>query len=288
MVRKFKSVSLLVLCTFAATVWYAVFYFESHQHLEVTFFDIGQGDSIFIEAPNGNQILIDGGPDASVLSKLGKTLPFWDHSLDVLLLTHAHADHVDGLIEVLKRYHVGMIVESGEAYSTPDYHEWHRIIQEKNIPVTIAHEGEIIDAGGGVLLTMLSPFADANGVSFKNPHDANVSSRLSYGSTSVLLMGDAEKPMEYRLIRENPDTLGSIVLKVGHHGSKTSSSQEFLDAIHPAYAVISVGRHNRYGHPHLEVLDRLTSSGIKIFRTDVNGDVLYESNGKDFSITAIN
>lgn len=280
-VRRF---SLFILLLVVVLVWYAVFYFEAHQNLLVTFFDIGQGDSIFIEAPNGNQILIDGGPGDAVLAKLGKALPFWDRSFDLLVLTHAHVDHVGGLLEVLKRYHIGAVLESGEEYSTPEYHEWHKLIKEKNIPVIFARRGQIIYIGKEIKLNVLSPFENYNGVSLKNPHEANVSTKLIFGKTSVLLMGDAEKPIEYRLLEEKPAELKSDILKVGHHGSKTSSVEEFLQAVSPKIAVIQVGRKNRYGHPTQEVLDRLSSLGIKILRTDLDGDIKFESDGSLYSL----
>src|SRR3989344_4542524 len=114
--QNIKPIFLVVLTALAVIIWYAVFYFESRQNLIVTFFDIGQGDSIFIEIPGGNQILIDGGPNVAVLSKLGETMPFWDRSIDLVILTHPHADHVDGLVEVLKRFEVDMVLESGVSH----------------------------------------------------------------------------------------------------------------------------------------------------------------------------
>ena len=278
-IKKYAPVIFLsVLALGVAGIWHQVFYFETHQNLIVSFFDIGQGDSIFIEAPDGNQILIDGGPSDAVLAKLGSVMPFWDRSIDLVILTHAHVDHVAGLVEVLKRYRVDRVLESGEAYSTPEYQEWHNLIQEKNIPVTIAAAGEEVRAG--VLgISVLSPFENENGVSFKNPHDANVSARLAYGSTSVLFMGDAEKQIEYRLAYEHPGELSSDILKVGHHGSKTSTSEEFVKRVRPKFAVISVGRKNRYGHPNQQTLDTLQKFSISVLRTDLDGDVSFVSNG---------
>lgn len=277
-VKKIFIVSLVFL---AVLIWYAVFYFDFHQNLLVTFFDVGQGDAIFIEAPNGNQILVDGGPGDKVLAKLGSKLPFWDRSLDLLVLTHAHADHVGGLLEVLRRYQIGAVLESGEEYSTPEYQEWRRLIKEKNIPVIVARRGQVVYIGKEIKLDVLSPFQNYNGVSLKNPHDANVVSRLSHGENSFLLMGDAEKSLEFRLLFESLSSkflvLSSQVLKVGHHGSKTSSSEEFLKIVSPRFAVIQVGRKNRYGHPHQEVLDRLVAIGAKILRTDLEGDIGFTS-----------
>lgn len=278
-IKKYGAVIFLAICAAgAALVWYAVLYAEAHRNLNVSFFDVGQGDSIFIESPDGNQILIDGGPGDAVLAKLGRAMPFWDRSLDLVILTHAHADHATGLAEVLKRYHVDRVLESGEAYGTPEYAEWRRLIKEKNIPVAAAHAGQEVRAGA-LRLRVLSPFENKSGVSFKNPHDANVSVKLIYGKISVLLTGDAEKMIEHRLLYEHPEILSSDILKVGHHGSKTSTTKEFLAAVSPKIAVISAGKKNRYGHPKQEVLDRLTAAGARIFRTDIDGDIEFSSNG---------
>ncbi|MDO8600152.1 MAG: MBL fold metallo-hydrolase [bacterium] len=273
-----------VLAFVSVFIWYAVFYAEAHRRLlSVHFFDIGQGDAIFVEAPNGNQILVDGGPDNTVLAKLGETMPFWDRSIDVLVLSHPHADHLDGLVEVVKRYDVGVVIESGANHTIPEYAEWHALLREKNIPVVIPKVGERIDAGGGVALDVLSPLENFEGVSPKNIHDANVVGRLMYASTSVLLMGDAEEKLEYRLLYSGV-FIDSDVLKVGHHGSKTSTSEEFLRAVSPEIAVIQVGRKNRYGHPYQGVLDRLAAFGVRIFRNDLDGDILLQSDGVSFIV----
>lgn len=279
--RNQKTLLVIFLALGTALIWYAVFYFESHQNLLVTFFDVGQGDAIFIEVPNGNQILVDGGPNAQVLSKLGQRMPFWDRSLDLVILTHPHADHLDGLLEVLKRYNVSTVIETGVRHSIPEYSEWQQLLKEKNVNVVIAKRGQRIQLSDSAYLDILTPFEGFEGKSPKNIHDSMVVSKLFYGSTTALLMGDAERPLEYQLVFEGTN-LKVDILKVGHHGSKTSSSEEFLKAVSPRYAVISVGKKNRYGHPHQEVVDRLNSLGIKIFRTDVDGDITLVGDGAAF------
>lgn len=282
--KNINTVFVLVLLAATSVIWYTVFYFELHQNLIVTFFDTGQGDSIFIEVPNGNQILIDGGPSDRILGKLGRTMPFWDRSIDLMILTHPHADHVTGLFEALKRYDVGMVLESGSEYGTPEYKEWHELLRKKKVPVVIAHAGQKIIAGRSATLDVLSPWENFVGVSLKNPHDTNISTRMRYGSTTALLMGDAERPIEYRLVAEMDNALRSDILKVGHHGSKTSSSAEFLAVVRPQIAVIQVGRKNRYGHPAQEVLDRLAAIGAKILRNDLDGDIKIESDSTHYFI----
>ena len=280
-----KLVFILLLAAATAVIWYAVFYFEARQNLLVTFFDIGQGDAILIEVPNGNQILVDGGPGKAILGKLGRTLPFWDRSIDLLVLTHPHADHLDGLLEVSKRYHVEAVLTSGAEHSIPEYQEWKELLSAKKIKVITAQAGQRIDAGDGVMMDVFSPLNDFSGRSLKNPHDATVVTRLTNGNSSFLFMGDAEKSLEYRLLLDSKfQILDSDVLKVGHHGSKTSSAEEFLAAVSPEVALIQVGRKNRYGHPHQEVLDRLSAVGAKILRNDLDGDIVIESQGTGLEI----
>lgn len=273
------QLAFLGLLAFAVcAIWYAVFYVEARENLRITFFDIGQGDSELVEFPNGNQVLIDGGPDARVVEKLGSVMPFWDRSLDLVILTHPHVDHLAGLLEVLKRYNVGMIMETGVNYSTSEYAEWHKLLKEKGIPIIIAKRGQRIVAGQNSFFDVLTPFDDFVGKSVSNVHDAMIVSRLRYGSTTVLFTGDAEKPVEYRLLMSNTDLVADI-LKVGHHGSKTSTTEDFLTRVHPRFAVISVGKKNKYGHPHQGVIDRLKSFGIETLRTDENGGILFVSDG---------
>ena len=281
-IKKYAPLFLLICCAAGvALIWYAVFYIEAHRDLVMTVFDIGQGDSIFIEMPNGNQVLIDGGPDDAVLAKLGAVLPFWNRTLDLVILTHPHADHVTGLISVLKRYHVGMVLESGVNYATPEYDEWRLLEKEKNVPVVIAHRGQVVHLSSKTQLNILTPFDSFIGASPKNVHDAMVVAKLRDGSATALLTGDAEKPLEYQLLFAG-DNLASDVLKVGHHGSKTSTTEDFLQAVSPKIAVISVGRKNRYGHPAPEVVDRIAAFGAALFRTDRDHDVRFESDGKIF------
>src|SRR3989344_8979537 len=157
--------TILILCfvSVASFVWYAVFYFEARQNLLVTFFDIGQGDSSFIEAPNGNQVLIDGGPDDTVLSKLGREMPFWDRSIDAVILTHPDKDHIAGLVEVLKRYDVGMVLWTGVLHSNAEYDEWKKLLAEKEIPVFIAKRGQKMVIGEGIVFHVLAPFENFEG-----------------------------------------------------------------------------------------------------------------------------
>ncbi len=274
---------LVFLAAAAAFVWYAVVYAEAGRDFAVTFFDVGQGDAIFIETENRQQILIDGGPNDRVLAKLGRLMPFWDRSLDLVILTHPHADHLDGLVEALKRYDVKMVLETGVRHSIPEYGEWREFLEKKKVNVVIAKAGQRVRFSETAHLDILAPFENFAGESPKNIHDAMIVAKLTNGALTVLLMGDAEKPIEHKLLLSDAD-IDSDILKVGHHGSKTSTSQEFLDAVSPSLAVISAGRKNRYGHPYQDVLARLAGAGIRVRRTDRDGDVRLLSDGLKYGI----
>lgn len=269
----------------AVFVWASVFALEAEDgRLALSLFDVGQGDALFIDAGNGNQVLIDGGPDDAMLAKIGGAMPFWDHRIELVVLTHPHADHLDGLIPVLERYDIGMVIESGVNHSIPEYDTWHRIIRDRGIPLRIAKAGERIRLSPDATLEVLAPLRDFAGASVP-VHDAMIVLRLADRDAKALLMGDAEDELEREMLRSGADVRADA-LKVGHHGSKTSTSDAFLAAVRPAIAVISVGSKNRYGHPHQMVLDRLRAAGIRIFRTDRDGDITFVSDGVTFVSTS--
>lgn len=253
--------------------------------LRVYFLDVGQGDAIFIQNANGNQVLIDGGPDNKVIQELSKIMPFNDRSIDLVILTHPHADHVNGLIEVLRRYDISQILENYYAYNTPEYGEWNKLKSEA--VVTQASVGQTIDLGLGAKIKILYPFPENSGQQpVNNPNNASVVAKLIFGNESVLLVGDAELPVEKKMIAMGED-LDSDFLKAGHHGSKTSTSEELLKAVTPKAVFIEVGAKNTYGHPSPEVLNRLDNFGIKYYRTDIDGTVKLILNGRDYSISSL-
>ena len=242
--------------------------------------------TVFIETPNGNQILIDGGPNDRILGKLGRTLPFWDRSIDLVILTHPEKDHLAGLVDVLDRYKVGAALWTGVEHSTAEYREWVSALEEKNTPTFIARVGQRVKIGSDITLDILAPFDDWNGKTATKLNDTGIVSRLQHGKISMLFTGDISKSVERRLLFESLNSklliLDSDVLKVGHHGSKTSSIEEFLNAVSPEVSVIQVGGKNRYGHPTQEVLGRLAAVGARILRNDLEGDVRFESDGTTY------
>lgn len=275
---------MIVLFSLNILAWLAVYSLSQPQFLEVAFFDIGQGDAIFIETPQRYQILIDGGPSSVILEKLGDEMPFWDRTIDLIILTHPEHDHIAGLLEVLNRYKVENILWTGVLRDTAEYKEWIKLIREEkdkeDAKIEIAQAGQQID-GGLASINVLWPLENLEGKTVKNTNNSSVIVRLVFGENSFLFTGDAGKSVERKLIKEGAK-IDSDVLKVGHHGSKTSTSKEFVEAVSPEIAVISCGKDNRYGHPYSETLENL--KGIKIFRTDLDGDIKIISDGWRYKI----
>lgn len=249
----------------------------SSSNLEVVFFDVGQGDAIFIETHDGFQILIDGGPDLTVLEKLAKEMPFYDRTIDLIILTHPEKDHLFGLLEVLKRYKVENILWTGVVRETAEWQEWEKLISEEAMPAAglIAQAGQrmVLQEEPLILLNLLHPFENLEGREFKNSNDTSIVAQLVFGEVSFLFTGDITKKVEKKLIEQGIN-LESEILKVCHHGSKTSSSLGFLEKVSPEVAVITVGENN-YGHPHAEVLANLEKFGIEVLITRELGDIKF-------------
>lgn len=257
----------------------SLYYFQEPKNLEVNFFDVGQGDAIFIKTPNHQKILIDGGPDNKIIYKLGHNLPFYEKEIDLMILTHPHADHLTGLIEILKRYKVKKIISTGVMHKTPEYIEWLEEIKKQDVPMEIAKAGQVINFGENLQMEILYPFLDLASKEVENLNNTSIVSKLTFGKTSFLFTGDAGSEVEQELI-ESKTNLKADVLKVAHHGSKDATSQKFLDKVQPKYAVISVGEKNMFGHPSRAVINRLERMNVQIFRTDKDGDIKILSDGE--------
>jgi len=269
---------LIFLFVIAVVTWIGVFIeVKQSQILKVEFFDIGQGDSIFVETGDKKQMLIDGGPDASILEKIGRAIPFYDRYIDIIVLTHPEQDHLNGLIEIIKRYDIGAIITNGIVRDTSQYKEWMEIIEQKNIPLYIAQKGGIIDFDNGVYLNILYPFENMYNKELSDSNNYSIVSKLVYKNFDTLFTGDIEKSVEKKLIKSDID-LKSDILKIAHHGSKTSSSKEFLDAVGAVIAIIQMGKDNQYGHPHQEVLERLKN--LRALLTGEHGDIEVFSDGR--------
>lgn len=273
---------ILLLFIIAVLVFVALFQ-KSDQNLHIYFFDVGQGDAILVEKGE-EQVLIDGGPDTSVLSKLGGVMPFWDYKIEYLILTHPHADHLVGLVEVAKRYEIGQIISSDATHTTGEYLEWLKTIKEKNIPHKVGVKGEKWEVGDCSIICeeweIFYPEESFKDRKVDNLNNTSVVAKMTYGDFSVFLPGDAEREVLDRVASDN--NIDSDVLKVAHHGSDNGLTSNFLKAISPELAVISVGKDNKYGHPGKNTLELLKN--LKVLRTDLNGDIKLTSNGKNFWI----
>lgn len=275
-----KIIFLIFLFVIALVIWIFVFSQKNRGLLKVEFFDVGQGDAEFIETPLKQQVLIDGGPDLSILEKLGKAMPFYDRYIDLVILTHPEQDHLNGLIELLKRYNVGVIITTGVVRDTEQYKEWINTIKEKKIPVYIAQMGGEVNFSENLKLDILYPLENLAGEKISDSNNTSIVSKLIYGDFEVLFTGDIEKSVENKIVASGQN-LQSDIIKIAHHGSKTSSGEEFLKAADALLAVIEVGKDNKYGHPHQEVLDRLKN--LNILDTK-NGNIEIFSNGMSFEI----
>ena len=284
---KLKLVILVILLLVAAFSVYAASREDRGGILTVAFLDIGQGDAIFIDTPSGNQMLIDGGPGKSVLRELSKVMPFYDRSIDVVIATHADQDHVGGLPNVLKNYKVNIFMEPGLSGPSSSYEELEKMVERLDTPTQgrgadqsvgfkkiLARRGMVVDLGDGAILQILFPVIDPPGT---NTNMSSIVAKLVYGENEFMLTGDSPIAIEDYLV--SLGGLKSDVLKAGHHGSKTSSSDEFVRAVAPQYTVISAGKNNRYGHPHQEVLDILNNFGTKILFTFELGQIVFKSDG---------
>jgi len=257
--------------------------------LRVYFLNVGQGDAIYIRTPDEQDILIDGGPDASVLSELGKVMSFWDRQIDVMVLTHPHSDHVAGLVEVLRRFEVKQIYYTGVLHTAPDYLAWLAEIKNKNVPMNIVQDFSELKLSEDIKLQFLFPITSLVNQKMTELNNSSIVARLVNGDTEFLFTGDAEIEVEEALLKkycapEQECLLRSDVLKVGHHGSTSSSAEEFLNAVDPRLAVITVGIDNAFGHPHLRTLKRLERLNIETLRTDERGIIRMSSDSRQILV----
>ncbi len=247
----------------------------------VAFLDVGQGDAIFVQSPGGMQLLVDAGRSEEVLRGLGKVMRFSDKDIDYVLATHPDADHIGGLGDVLDRFNVAHIIRTENENDTSLWEEVEKKIESEGAVVTMAQRGQRFDLGQGVYLDILFPDVDVR------EYESNMSSivaRLVYGQHSFMLTGDAPKAIEEYLVLIEGEYLESDVLKVGHHGSRTSTSELFLAEVSPTYALISAGKDNSYGHPHVEVTDALFNASIETFNTAEYGHVIFWSDGENLTV----
>jgi beta-lactamase superfamily II metal-dependent hydrolase len=258
--------------------------------LRVYALDIGQGDSLLIVSPTGKSVLVDTGNPGNqsiVLNALVEEIGA--RRIDLFIASHPHNDHIGSAASVIRSSTVASVLDSGFSHTTAAYENYLRAVRRSGARFTEASPGQTFDIGGGAVITVLAPirpyFKQSELREGANPQNANsVVVRLDYNNFSMLFTGDAEAETEARMIA-NGANLRAKVLKVGHHGSRYASSREFLEAVRPEAAIISVGRGNNYGHPTRATLNRLRNVGATIYRTDRQGEITITSNGTSYQIT---
>jgi beta-lactamase superfamily II metal-dependent hydrolase len=238
--------------------------------------DIGQGDSFLIEAANGKRILIDGGRDSTVLSELSKVMPSGDTSIDVMIATHPDADHIGGLEPVLQRYRVGLFLTSQVTTDTKTFMGLYAELYKEHIPSYYVRRNMVITLDTDATFTILFPDRDTSGW---KTNEASVVGKLQAGTRSMLFTGDSPSSIEHFLVQAYHGELASDVLKLGHHGSKYSSSDEYLKAVAPTLGLVSAGIDNSYHHPNVETLDRLKALNIPWISTQDMGTVALSTDG---------
>lgn len=277
MINKNKVFIFCLLVLFGGILFVSEFNRDSG--LQVSFLDVGQGDSIYIKAFDKTDMLIDGGKNGDLLlQNLSSVMDSFDSRIDVLVITHPDEDHSGGLVSVVREYNVGAIFISGNISDNTNYNQILKIAELKKIPTFKAEAGTniFLDKDKKIVFEILSPRGE---VLFEESNSTSISGRLVYGQNEFMLTGDAGVEIEERIIKENID-ISSDVLKLGHHGSKTSSSMDFLKAVNPEIAIISAGENNSYGHPHKEVVDKIDSLGVKSLATYDLGIITFLADGQ--------
>lgn len=259
--------------------------------LRIWFLDIGQGDAILMESGLSEWIMVDGGPDDTVLTRMGEIMPFYEHTIKLIILSHPHADHMNGLIGVLERYEVESIVMTGVRYDYAGYEKLYQLAAEKGVKIIFV-DGSFDLRLGKIGIDLIYPEKNLQGGYFNNVNNSSVVFRLIYGDNSAFFSGDLEIEKEEEIAKqvhdenaagENILNLDADILKAGHHGSKTSNSEEFVSLISPDFAVISCGVDNKFNHPFAGTLERFSRLGATIYRTDIDGTIEAKLDGTNIT-----
>lgn len=246
---------------------------DDKNSIKISYIDVGQGDSALIQV-NSKSLLIDAGTNEST----SKLISYLDKQnikkLDYIVATHPHEDHIGGMDAVIKKYDVGQFYAPKKITNTKTFESMVNVLKSKNLKINVAKPGVNLDLGTNVKCEMLAPNSD----NYENLNNYSAVIKITYGNSKFLFTGDAEKLSEKEILNKNYD-ISSDVIKIGHHGSSSSSSKAFLDKVSPKIAIISCGKNNDYGHPHRETINELTKRKIQIYRTDVDGTIILKSDG---------
>lgn len=260
----------IILCVVMLTSWYVL---NKEQYLSVVFLDVGQGSSAYIKTPDGYEILVDSGETNKTLRNLSKMRPVWDRHINMFVLSHPDKDHMAMFPNLLRRFFVDVFVETGKDKDFGLFDAVDRVLDRKNTQRMVFVPSQKMEVSPGVYVTILHP--SQNSLNKLSDNDSSLIFILEYAGVTFLFTGDASSFIEKELIRKYGETLNIDVLLVGHHGSKTSTDHEFIQTTSPAYAVISSGKDNRYGHPHKQTLETLHSFGVQVLRTDELGNIQF-------------
>jgi len=245
-------------------------------YFQIHFLDVGQGDAVLLQTPDGFEVLIDGGATSAVLPQLAGKQSWQDRALDIMIATHPDTDHVGGLNDVLARYEVDLIIQTEADSDSPAAVAFATAAKAEGATLQYARAGQLIKLGASTTIEVLAP---ASNTSAWGSNTASVVVRVVYGDTAFMLTGDAPASVEEYLAETYGQQLQSDVLKLGHHGSKTSTSELFLDTVRPTYAVVSASIDNSYGHPDQSVMQRVFAHDIQSFHTGLDGTVSFYSDG---------
>ncbi|MBT3834803.1 MBL fold metallo-hydrolase [Candidatus Peribacteria bacterium] len=241
-------------------------------NMHVVMMDVGQGESILIRTPSDQTILVDGGPDYSILERLGEELSFFKRDIDLVILTHPDSDHSTGLSRVLDRYTVKNILMTGVIKDNPRYDSFLNEVYESGAKVIFAQSNNDLDLDDGAMLDIIWPLENMFGKSHKKPNNVSIVAKILWKDHELLLTGDIEKEAEKEILMQ-PIDISADILKVPHHGSKTSSSTGFIVAVNPSLAVVSAGKDNRFGHPARDIVSRYENLGAKVRSTSEEGRI---------------
>ena len=258
-----------------------VYNFQKSNEVVVSYLDVGQGDSEFIQLPNGKCMLIDAGNEKNASEIIHRISGLGYTKIDYLVATHPHADHIGGMREIIENFEIGKIYMPRVTYDSETYEKLLFSVMDKNLSINDAKAGDIIYKNNDLLIEILSPLS----TSYDEINNFSAVIRLKYGNNTFLFMGDAEETVERDILRSySAEKLKADVLKVGHHGSDTSSSLSFINTVLPDYAVIEVGKGNKYNHPNYETINTLSLAGAEILRTDAAGNIYMISDKNNIKV----
>lgn len=246
--------------------------------LMISYMDVGQGDAAYIKV-NGNDILIDAGPRSNSKELLEQLKAKNIDDFELVIATHPHEDHIGGMVDVFKEYEVKAFYSPKITHTTKTYENLVKAVKDEGLKTKELKSGMVIDLGEGAKFEVFTPQKSE----YEELNDYSPIMKLSFGDTSYLFTGDAEKLAEEEALAKYKTSLDSDVIKFGHHGSSSSSSNAFIEAVSPKYGIISCAKDNKYGHPHRETLDIIKKYNIKTFRTDTDGEIILTSDGKSIN-----